>query len=70
MEFAVPENIHTLPTEGKGGSQGRGVQMRRFPRGMGVAFPRLFSSVSKQELLFSLMIFDLSIKIQLSSAQE
>ena len=63
MEFAVLENIHTLPKEGKGSSQGRWFQRRRFPRGMGVAFPSLFSTVSKQELLFSLMIFDLCIKI-------
>ena len=70
MEFVVPEYIDTLPTEGKGNSEGRGVQSRQFPRGRGVAFPSLFSGVSKQELLFSLMIFDLCIKIQLSSAQE
>ena len=65
MEFVVPENIHTLPTEGKGSSQGRGVQNRRFLRERGVAFPSFFSSFSKQELLFSLMIL-----IQLSLAQE
>ena len=56
MEFVVPENIYSLPTEGKGSSEGRGVQNRQFPKGRGVAFPSLFSGVPKQELLFSLMI--------------
>ena len=56
MEFVVPENIHSLPTEGKGSSEGRGVQSRQFPKGRGVAFPSLFSGVPKKELLFSLMI--------------
>ena len=61
MEFVVLENIHSLPTEGKGSSEGRGeggggVQSRQFPKGRGMAFPSLFSGVPKQELLFSLMI--------------
>ena len=35
IHCVVPENIHTLPTEGNGNSEGRGVQKRQFPRGWG-----------------------------------
>ena len=35
IHFVVPENIHTLPTEGNGNSEGRGVQKTQFPRGWG-----------------------------------
>ena len=35
IHCVVPENIHTLPTEGNGNSEGRGVQKTQFPRGWG-----------------------------------
>ena len=35
IHCVVPENIHTLPTERNGNSEGRGVQKTQFPRGWG-----------------------------------
>ena len=33
LKCVVPENIHTLPTEGNGNSEGRGIQKYAFPMG-------------------------------------
>ena len=58
------------PHGGQRKFSGEGGPKEANSEGNGSGLSKSFSSVSKQELLFSLMIFDLCIKIQLSSAQE